>query len=74
MKQSMNISVAEAAEILSADSRWVRSACKRNLLGDAYSKNGKRWTVKISDGKLADWLGWSIEQLESTVTEMRERE
>lgn len=71
MRQSLNITVAEAATLLGADPRWVRSACKRNILGDAFSKNGKRWTFKLSDGKVAEWLGWSIEELEATVKEIR---
>lgn len=72
MRQSLNITTQEAAILLNADKRWIISACERHIIGDAYSKNGKRRTVHISDGKIAEWLGWSLDELEQTIKEMRD--
>lgn len=71
MYTSLNITADEAAYLLQANKRWVYSACERHLIGDAFSKNGKRRTVKISDGKMAEWLGWPMEKLEQAVKEIR---
>lgn len=45
---------------------WVRSACRRGLLGDAWtsSRKKKRLTYEVSPGKVAEWLGITAEELE----------
>lgn len=72
----MNPTVAEASVLLGGTEGWVRSLCKRGLIGDAWSekKNPERLTYVIVPGKLADYMMIDPHDLEERLTKLREDE
>lgn len=68
----MNISTQEAAQISGWSIAYIRSACRRGIIGDAWSGgSGKRMTCIVSPGKFAEFLGKSVEEIEDVVRELR---
>lgn len=72
----MNVSVKEAAHILCGSEAWVRSLCKRGIIGDAWSgkDNPERMRYQIVPGRLAEYMKVSEEDIERWVTRHRDRE
>ncbi len=60
------MTVTEAARLTGWSEDYIRSACRRGVLGDAYNDlgNGKRMTVVVFPGKVAEALGITAEELE----------
>lgn len=58
--------VSEAAKLTGWSEDYIRSACRRGILGDAYNTLGKgeRMTVVVFPGKVAEALGITAEELE----------
>ena len=68
----MNITVREAAEVTGWSPNYIRSACRRGVLGDAYSGgSGARMTCVVSMKKLSDFTGMSLEEIKDAVREVR---
>lgn len=67
------ITVKEAAQLIGCSEAYVRSACKRGVLGDAFSGGkGQRMTSVVFPAKLAEMLGKSVEEIEHEVRVLRE--
>lgn len=58
--------VSEAAKLTGWSKDYIRSACRRGILGDAYNTlgDGRRMTMVVYPGKLAEALGITVEELE----------
>lgn len=58
--------VSEAAKLTGWSEDYIRSACRRGILGDAYNTLGKgeRMTVVVYPGRIAEALGITVEELE----------
>lgn len=69
----MNPTISEAAILLNGTESWVRSLCRRNLIGDAWnnSRRGQRFTYVIVPGQLAEFMRISEEELEQRLKEVR---
>lgn len=68
----MNITVKEAAEVTGWSQAYIRSACRRGIIGDAWSNgNGERMTCVVSPGRLAEFLGKKVEEIEHEVRYLR---
>ena len=63
------ITVKSAAALMGKSPMFVRIGLQRKLLdiGVAYKVTGKKWSYSISPGKLADWLGIPVSDLEKRV-------
>ena len=70
------MTVKEAAHILCGSEAWVRSLCKREIIGDAWSgkDNPERLRYNIVPGKLAEYMKVSVDDIERWVTRYRNRE
>ncbi len=70
------MTVKEAAHILCGSEAWVRSLCKRGIIGDAWSgkDNPERLRYNIVPGKLAEYMKVSVDDIERWVTRYRNRE
>ena len=66
------MTVSEAARISGWSEDYIRSACRRGVLGDAYNDLGcgKRISVVVFPGRLAEALGISVEELEKRRKEL----
>lgn len=66
------LTVSEAAKITGWSEDYIRSACRRGVLGDAYNDLGKgqRMTVVVFPGKVAEALGITAEELEKRRMEL----
>lgn len=60
------MTVYEAAKLTGWSPDYIRSACKRGVLGDAYNElgEGKRWCFVVFPGKIAEALGITADELE----------
>lgn len=60
------MTVTEAALLTGWSEDYIRSACRRGILGDAYNTlgDGRRMTVVVFPGKVAEALGITAEELE----------
>lgn len=60
------MTVTEAALLTGWSKDYIRSACRRGVLGDAYNTLGKgeRMTVVVYPGRIAEALGITVEELE----------
>ena len=68
----MNITVKEAAEVTGWSEAYIRSACKRGIIGDAWSGGkGQRMTSIVSPGRLASFMGKDLKELEEDVRRVR---
>ena len=68
----MVISVAEASTITGWSTGYIRSACKRGVIGDGYSGgSGARMTCVVSPGRLAAFMGIEVKELEDAVSNLR---
>ena len=73
------IKVSEAAVLLGGSEQWVRSLCKRNIIGEAWSGiidyhrniRAKRLTYHIIPGQLAEYMRISQEELVKRLEEVR---
>lgn len=71
------MTVKQCAVLLGGSEEWVRSACKRGILGDAWhgeKQYPERWTYVISDGLVASWLGITVQELHNRVSLMSLKE
>lgn len=61
------ISCDQAAKIMQVNGMYVRMGlrCGRLPIGSAIQETGKRWTYHISPGKLAEYLGITLQELEN---------
>lgn len=66
------LTVSETAKITGWSEDYIRSACRRGVLGDAYNDLGKgqRITVVVFPGKVAEALGITAEELEKRRREL----
>lgn len=70
----MNISVREASEVTGWSLAYIRSACRRGIIGDAWSNGkGQRMACVVSPGKLADFMGTTVKELEDAVLCVRSK-
>lgn len=70
----MNISVKEASQVTGWSAAYIRSACKRGVIGDGWSGGrGTRVTCVVSPGKLAEFMGIGVKELEDAVRDVREK-
>lgn len=68
----MNISVKEASQVTGWSAAYIRSACRRGVIGDGWSGGrGERITCVVSPGKLAEFMGITREELEDEVSRVR---
>jgi len=68
------ISVKEAAQVTGWSVPYIRSACKRGVIGDGYSNGkGKRYACIVSPGRLAAFMGITGEELEHAVRMVRDQ-
>lgn len=60
------MTVSECARITGWSKDYIRSACRRGILGDAYNDlgEGKRMCFVVFPGKVAEALGITAEELE----------
>lgn len=72
----MNPTVTEASYLLNGSPGWIRSLCRRNIIGDAWSekKNPERLTYVIVPGKLAEYMRIDVPELEDRLMKLRENE
>lgn len=63
------LSVFVTSKLLGCSEAYIRSACDRHILGDSWSSGRKRKTYVVSPGKVAEFLGVTIEELERRVSE-----
>jgi hypothetical protein len=66
------MTVSEAARISGWSEDYIRRACRRGVLGDAYNDlgSGKRTSIVVFPGRLAEALGISVEELEKRRKEL----
>lgn len=68
------ISVKEASQVTGWSVNYIRSACKRGVIGDGYSNGkGKRYACIVSPGRLAAFMGISGEELAHEVRMVRQQ-
>ena len=68
------ISVKEAAQVTGWSEQYIRSACRRGVIGDGYSNGkGKRFACIVSPGRLAAFMGLTGEELTNAVRRVREQ-
>ena len=68
------ISVKEASQLTGWSEAYIRSACKRGVIGDGYSNGkGKRYTCIVSPGRLAAFMGITGEELAHEVRMVRQK-
>lgn len=71
----MNITVKEASLLTGWSENYIRSACRRQIIGDGFCNgSGKRFTCIVSPGKLSAFMGITTEELENAVREMRSKD
>lgn len=60
------MTVAEAAALTGWSKDYIRSACRRGVLGDAYNDlgEGKRTEIVVFPGRIAEALGITADELE----------
>lgn len=65
----MKITVNQAASLMGKCPMFVRIGLQRKLLdiGEAQQLTGRRYTYAISPGKLASWLGITVDELSRKV-------
>lgn len=63
------MTVKTTATLIGCSEAYIRSACDRHILGDAWSSGRKRKTYVVSPGKVAEFLGVTIEELERRISE-----
>ena len=66
------MTVSECAKITGWSEDYIRSACRRGVLGDAYNDlgEGKRMAVVVFPGRVAEALGITAEELEKRRKEL----
>ena len=68
----MNITVTEASIVTGWSTTYIRSACKRGVIGDGYcGGKGSRYTCVVSPGRLSAFMGITVKELEDAVREVR---
>lgn len=68
----ITLTVMETSRLTGWSPGYVRSACKRGIIGDGYSNgSGARMTCVVSPGKLSAFMGIEVKELENAVREMR---
>lgn len=68
----ITLTVKETSDLTGWSQAYIRSACKRGVIGDAWCCGaGERMSCVISPGKLADFLGITTEELENNVRVLR---
>ena len=71
------IRVSEAAKLLDGSESWVRSLCRRQIIGDCYHGKmfdfvePKRHTYYIVPGQLAEYMRISEAELNQRLREVR---
>lgn len=71
----ITLTVKETSDLTGWSPEYVRSACKRGVIGDGYSNGvGARMTCVVSPGLLAKFLGIEVKELENAVREMRSKD
>lgn len=62
----MKIRIKEVAKLMGASEQYVRDGLKTQQLpiGSAVQMSKKKYTYHISSGKLADYLGVTVKELE----------
>lgn len=69
------ISVKEASQVTGWSENYIRSACRRGVIGDGYSNGkGNRYTCIVSPGRLAAFMGITGEELENAVRMVRQQD
>lgn len=67
------ISVKEASQLTGWSEAYIRSACKRGVIGDGYCNGqGKRYSYAVSPGRLAAFMGMTGEELYREVRNVRQ--
>lgn len=70
----MNPTVEEASFLLNGSEAWVRSLCKRGLIGDCFCNGtGQRYTYYIVPGRLAEFMRIDEAELMRRLAAMRKR-
>lgn len=67
----MKITVYECARLLEGTEEWVRSLCKRGIIGDSWGNGKSRSTYFVVPTRLADYLKISESELEKRIRGVR---
>ena len=68
----ITLTVKETSDLTGWSPGYVRSACRRKIIGDSYcGGSGSRYTHVVSTKMLSDFTGMSLEEIENAVREMR---